>query len=81
MGVGYIGLENLDTDFDEIEQERLVKEREGEKEFRETQKKIDVESDNTLTKLISRQSYMLRKVLLEEIEAKKRAKEREVIIR
>lgn len=36
MGVGYIGLENLDTDFDEIEQERLVKEREGEKEFRET---------------------------------------------
>jgi hypothetical protein len=81
MDVGAVNLEDLETDFGMIEDERERKKRQRELEYEHRKKGIDLTSATTQNKLVNTHTVLLKDIAQEEIEARKKAIEREKIIK
>lgn len=80
MDVGVVDLADLETEFGMIEDERERKRKQRELEFEHRKKGIELTSQVTQNKLINTQTQLLKDIAQEEIEARKKAVEREKII-
>lgn len=81
MDVGVVDLSQLETEFGMIEDERDRKRKQRELEFEHRKKGIELTSATTQNKLVQKQSVLLKEIAQEEIEARKKAVEREKIIK
>jgi hypothetical protein len=81
MDVGAVNIEDLETDFGMIEDERERKKRQRELEYEHRKKGIDLTSATTQNKLVNTHTVLLKDIAQEEIEARKKAIEREKIIK
>jgi len=80
MEVGRVDLEDLETDFGMIEEERDRKKKQRELEFEHRRKGIELTSATTQNKLVNAHTDLLKEIAQEEVDARKKAVEREKII-
>jgi len=81
MDVGAVDLAELETEFGMVEDERERKKKQRELEYEHRKKGIHLTASTTQNKLINTQSSLLKEIAQEEIEARKKAIEREKIIK
>jgi len=81
MEVGAVDLEDFETDFGMIEDERMRKKKQRELEFEHRRKGVELTSATTQNKLVNAHSQLITEIAQEEIEARKKAVEREKIIK
>mmetsp|Transcript_28706 Transcript_28706/g.32811 ORF Transcript_28706/g.32811 Transcript_28706/m.32811 type:complete len:136 (-) Transcript_28706:1196-1603(-) len=80
MDVNVVDLDDLQTEFGMIEDERERKRKQRELEFEHRKKGIQLTAVTTHNKLIQRHSNLLKEITQEEIDARKKAIERDKII-
>lgn len=81
MDVGAMNLEDLETDFGMIEDERERKKKQRDLEYEHRKKGIGLTAATTQNKLVNTHTVLLKDIAQEEIEARKKAVEREKIIK
>jgi hypothetical protein len=81
MDVGAVDLAELETEFGMIEDERERKKKQRELEFEHRKKGITLTAEKTQNQLVNTQTSLLKEIAQEEIEARKKAEEREKIIK
>lgn len=81
MEVGAVDLAELETEFGMIEDERERKKKQRELEFEHRKKGITLTAEKTKNQLFNTQTSLMKEIAQEEIEAKKKAIEREKIIK